>query len=395
MTRQAKIAIFCGALTVVISMGVRQSFGLFLQPISHDLEIGREVFSLAMALQNLVFGLPLLAIVADRFGSRRVVLAGGFLYGIGFLLLPSAEDPADLYLILGLVKGLALSSITYVVVLGAVARVVSPERRGSAFGIVTAAGSCGTVALVPGIHWLIANLGWQASLTTLSIFAGAIVIAAFGFPPRLAAPATRSGKVEISFSRTLLIARRHSGYWLLTAGFFVCGFHVSFIATHLPAFLTDSGLPAATSAAALSLIGLFNIGGSYFFGFLGDRYRKKYLLSILYFSRACVISLFIIFPLSNASALLFSSAIGLLWLATVPLTSGTVAQIFGTRYLSTLYGIVFFSHQLGSSAGIWLGGLIYDSTGSYTSIWIAAVALGLVAAVLHLPIADKPSIIEE
>ncbi len=395
MTRQAKIAILCGALTVVISMGVRQSFGLFLQPICQDLDIGRKVFSLAMALQNLIFGLPLLAVVADRYGARWVVLGGGFLYGIGFLLLPSAESPANLYLILGLLKGLALSSISYVVVLGAVAQVVPPERRGAAFGLVTAAGSCGTFSLVPGIHWLIATLGWQASLTALSVLACIIVVAAFGFPRRLPDPVSHSGKTEISFSQTITKARRHSGYWLLTAGFFVCGFHVSFIATHLPAFLTDSGLSAATSAAALSLIGLFNIGGSYFFGFLGDRYRKKYLLSILYFSRALVIGFFILFPLSDASALLFSSAIGLLWLATVPLTSGTVAQIFGSRYLSTLYGIVFFSHQLGSFTGIWLGGFIYDSTGSYYYIWIAAIALGVVAALLHLPIDDKPSTIAE
>ena len=395
MTRQAKIAIFCGALTVVISMGVRQSFGLFLQPVSHDLEIGRRVFSFAIALQNLIFGLPLLALVADRFGARWVVLAGGFLYGAGFLLLPAAETPLDLYLVLGLLKGLALSSITYVVVLGAVARVVPQERRGSAFGIVTAAGSCGTFALVPGIHWLISNFGWQVSFTLLSIPACMIIMASLGFPRHLSATTAESGRSELTFSQTLRRALRHSGYWLLTGGFFVCGFHVSFIATHLPAFLTDSGLSPATSAASLALIGLFNIVGSYLFGFLGDRYRKKYLLSILYFSRALVISLFILFPLSDDSALIFSGAIGLLWLATVPLTSGTVAQIFGARYLSTLYGIVFFSHQLGSFAGIWLGGIIHDSTGSYVGIWIAAIALGLLAALLHLPIADKPTIIEK
>ena len=387
------IVIACGALMVFVSMGTRQSFGLFLQPITFDLGVGRETFSLAIAWQNLLFGLPLIGILADRFGSRKIAFGGGLLYALSFLLLSATGSPAGLYVNLGLLAGTAIGSTSYVVVLGAAARAVPPEKRSSMFGIITALGSFGMFAVVPGVQWLIASAGWQASFATLAAFVGLTAILALGFPGRNSlsngSPAQSEAQKPQPLNQVLNCARRHSGYVLLTTGFFVCGFHVAFIATHLPAFLTDKSLSEADAASALAMIGLFNIFGSYLFGHLGDRLRKKYLLSFLYLARAVVIALFLVLPISNFSAIAFGCAIGFLWLATVPLTSGIVAQVFGVRYLSTLYGIVFFSHQIGSFLGVWLGGRIYDMVNSYDTVWILAILLGVAAAILHLPISDQ------
>ncbi len=379
-----------GALIVILSTGVKQAFGIFLQPVSADLGTGREVYSLAIALQNIIYGLPLIGIVADRYGSRWVVLAGGIIYGVSLLLIPLIAGPTGLYFTLGLLVGIALSCTTFVIVLGAVAQVVAPEKRSTAFGIITASASLGIFIIVPGAQMLLSNFGWQTSFVLLSALAGTIFFLAFGLPNTPGNPRINPSNAvdEEPLARVLGKASRHSGYWLLTAGFFVCGFHVSFIATHLPAFLGDFGVAPMTGATALAMIGVANVFGSYFFGYLGDRYRKKFLLSILYFSRAIVISLFLLLPITNVSAIIFGTVIGFLWLATVPLTSGMVAQIFGSRYLATLYGIVFFSHQIGAFLGVWLGGRLYDTTGSYNSVWITAIALGVIAALLHLPISD-------
>jgi len=388
------LVIACGALMVFISMGTRQSLGLFLQPITLDLAVGRETFSLAMAWQNLLFGLPLIGILADRIGSRKIAIGGGLLYAASFLLLSVTGSPAGLYLNLGVLAGTAIGCTSYVVVLGAAARTVAPDRRTSMFGIITATGSFGMFAVVPGIQWLIASFGWQTSFAVLAAFVGLTAILAGGFPGTTAAVAGNLSEAAAEKPQSLTVilghARRHSGYLLLTAGFFVCGFHVAFIATHLPAFLADNSVSKMAGATALAMIGLFNIFGSYLFGILGDRLRKKYLLSFLYLSRAVVISLFLVLPISNVSAIVFGCAIGFLWLATVPLTSGMVAQIFGVRYLSTLYGIVFFSHQIGSFLGVWLGGRIYDMVNSYDTVWVLAILLGVAAAILHLPITDQP-----
>ena len=391
--RNKIIVIACGALMVFVSMGTRQSFGLFLQPITLDFGVGRETFSMAIAWQNLLFGLPLIGILADRFGSRKIAIGGGLLYAVSFLLLSATGSPAGLYLNLGVLAGTAIGCTSYVVVLGAVARAVPPDKRSSTFGIITATGSFGMFAVVPGIQWLIASVGWQTSFAVLAAFVGLTAILAIGFPGKTTgATGNPSGATEDQpqpLSIILSCARRHSGYLLLTAGFFVCGFHVAFIATHLPAFLADNAVSKMASATALAMIGLFNIFGSFLFGFLGDRLRKKYLLSFLYLSRAVVISLFLVLPISNFSAIVFGCAIGFLWLATVPLTSGIVAQIFGARYLSTLYGVVFFSHQIGSFLGVWLGGRIYDMVNSYNTVWVLAILLGVAAAILHLPITDQ------
>ncbi len=388
--KQSTLVILVSAVIVAVSMGARQSFGLFLQPVTEALSTGRETFSLAMALQNILFGLPIAGILADRIGPRRVVAGGALLYAAGFALLAVASAPWLTFLSLGALVGLALSATSYVVLLGAVARVVPAEKRASSFGIVTAAGSFGTFAVVPLVQWLIQTVSWQATLLYGAAVVAAIAPFALGFPRASQAPeAPRASDLEDSFSRQLSRAGRHSGYLLLNAGFFVCGFHVAFIATHLPPYLGDHGLPEMVAATALALVGLFNMGGSWLFGRLGDRYRKKYLLSFLYLARAVVISGFLVVPVTTATALVFACAIGFLWLATVPLTSGMVAQIFGPARLSSLYGIVFFSHQVGGFLGVWLGGRIYDATGSYDAVWVGAVVLGVAAAVVHLPIRDR------
>jgi len=387
------LVIACGALMVFISMGTRQSLGLFLQPITSDLGLGRETFSLAIAWQNLLFGLPLIGILADRYGSRKIAFGGGLLYAASFLLMSATASPAGLYLNLGLLAGTAIGCTSYVVVLGAAARAIPPEKRSSMFGIITALGSFGMFAVVPGAQWMLGSAGWQASFAVLAAFVGLTAVLALGFPGRDPVSNDNPSQPEAEKAQPLNLvlncARRHSGYVLLTAGFFVCGFHVAFIATHLPAFLSDNGVSNPAAATALAMIGLFNIFGSYLFGQLGDRLRKKYLLSFLYLARAVVIALFLVLPITNVSAVLFGCAIGFLWLATVPLTSGVVAQIFGARYLSTLYGIVFFSHQIGSFLGVWLGGRIYDTVNSYDTVWILAILLGVAAAVIHLPITDQ------
>ena len=381
------LAIISAALAVMVSTGIRSSFGLFLDPISQSLESGREVYSLAVAISNLIYGLPLVGILADRFGSRWILMAGGLLYSGGLVALARITQAGGLYLTLGLAIGLALSATTYVVVLGAVGQLVPPERRTSTFGIITAAGSSGMFVVPPLAQFLVDRFGWQMALTLLAGVTAVIIFLALGLPNK---PALSTSQTEEPFIQILQKARGHSGYLLLIIGFFVCGFHVAFIVTHLPVYLTDNGLPAFAGATALSLVGGFNIVGSFFFGWLGDNYRKKHLLSLIYLGRAIVIALFIFMPISLASALVFSGAIGFLWLATVPLTSGTVAQIFGVRYLSTLYGIVFLSHQVGAFLGVWLGGRLYDSTGTYNVVWYLSIGLGVVAALVHMPISDAP-----
>ncbi|WP_420629929.1 MFS transporter [Candidatus Leptofilum sp.] len=389
------IAILAAALAVMVSTGIRQSFGLFLQPISDSLGGGRESFSLAIAVSNLIYGLPLVGIIADRTGSRWVLAAGGILYGVGLLVLSRVVTAVGLQLSLGLMIGLALSATTYVVVLGAVAQLVPAKRQSSTFGIITATGSSGMFVIPPLAQLLIDNTSWQTALTVLAGVSLIIVLLAFGLPNK-AGRETDDGMatsaetaVTQPFIAILKKAKGHVGYLLLTTGFFVCGFHVAFIATHLPAFLSDNGLPTFVAAGALSLVGAFNMVGSFSFGWLGDRLRKKYLLSIIYFGRAVVIALFLLLPITQTSALLFGGAIGFLWLATVPLTSGTVAQIFGVRYLSTLYGIVFLSHQVGAFLGVWLGGRLYDATGTYNLVWYIAIGLSIFAALVHLPITDS------
>lgn len=386
--------IAAASLIVAMAMGVRQSFGIFLTPISMDLETGRQVFGLAIAVQNLLFGLmsPVSGMLADRFGSVTVTIAGAVLYSAGLMLATLASDPLGLHLTLGVLVGLGLASTTYVTAFGAVTRVVAPEKRSLALGIVTSVSSFGMFAAIPGAQALLSGFGWINAFLILGSAVLAVVIAA----PALSAGRGSNAKpgqtnlLAQSAAQAISEAGRHSGYWLLNLGFLVCGFHVAFIAVHLQAHLTDSGLSPRTGALALALIGFFNIIGSLLFGQLGGRYSKKYMLSGIYLARAIVILAFIMVPVTALSSITFAAAIGFLWLATVPLTSGLVAQIFGTRHMSMLYGVVFASHQVGSFLGAWLGGFFYDTLGSYDAAWWIAIALGLVAALLHWPIADQP-----
>jgi predicted MFS family arabinose efflux permease len=387
-SRRAWVVLTMGALVISIALGVRQSFGIFLAPIGADLGAGREVFGFAIALQNLIWGLsqPFAGMIADRWGSGRVIAAGGVLYALGLWLTTVSVDPTSLYLSLGLLIGLGLSGTTFAVVLGAVGRLFPPEKRSVALGLTTAGGSLGLFFVVPGAQAVLSSAGWVVAILALAALAAFMAVLAPALGGRPAEPETPAERQTLG--EALAEARVHGGYWLLTIGFFVCGFQLAFIATHLPAFLGDRAVAPWVGGAALSLIGLFNVVGSYVCGVLGARRSKARLLTGLYLARSAVIAGFFVVPITEASALVFAALMGLLWVGTVPLTSGLVAQIFGPRYMATLFGIVFLAHQLGSFAGAWLGGAIFDQTGSYDPVWLAAILLGLTA--LHWPIPEQP-----
>ncbi|MBV7330236.1 MFS transporter [Chloroflexi bacterium TSY] len=393
MTRRLTlIAIGCAALAAMVSTGIAQSFGLFLIPISEALGTGRETFSLAAAINSIIYGLPLIGILSDRFGPRVMLAVGGLLYVAGLYFMTIVQGAAGLHVTFGVMIGFGLGATSYVIVLGAVAPLVPADQRSRTFGFITAAGSAGMFVVPPIAGFLLNTFGWQEAFIGLAGLATVIILLALGVPRRQSEDVASDMSQESNepFIAILKKAQRNSSYLLLIAGFFVCGFHVAFIKNHLPPYMADYGLSDAAAAGALSLIGGFNIVGSFAFGWLGDYYRKKYLLSFIYFARAVVIALFLAFPISELSALVFAGTIGFLWLATVPITSGTVAQLFGTRYLATLYGIVFFSHQVGAFLGVWLGGRIFDAMGTYDPVWYIAIALGIFAGLVHFPIVEKP-----
>lgn len=382
------VILLCGASVLALNMGVRQTFGLFLEPMTLDLGISRGSFSLAIAVQNILWGLltPLCGMLADRYGTGRMLATGGLLYALGIVIMALGASELAVHLGAGVLVGVAVGASGFPLVLSAVARSVPEERRNLAIALAATGGSVGQFVLLPLAQVLINATGWP---TALLIFAG---LSALIIPLATAL----KGKPETAATGVLSIggavnqAGRHSGYLLLTAGFFVCGFHVAFIATHLPGYISTCHLPPLVGATALSIIGFFNILGGLAAGILGSRYRLKYLLSGIYLARAAVITAFLLGPKTEWAVFLFSGAFGLLWLSTVPLTSALVGQIFGPRYLATLFGIVMLGHQLGAFFGAWLGGLSYDLSGSYDSVWIMSILLGLLAAALHWPIADRP-----
>ncbi len=394
MTKKATILIICGGLILSLAMGIRQTFGLFMGPVTADLGIGREGFALAMAVQNLLWGAfqPLTGMIADKFGAARVIAAGALIYAAGLLFMANMTNITGLHIGGGVLIGIAMAATGFSVVLGAVARSVPQSRRSMALGVVSAGGSFGQFAMAPVGQALISAQGWSGAFFAMAMLSVMMVPLALAVAGRSADQ--RGGETDQRASQTLAQALKeaggHRGFIYLTTGFFVCGFQVVFVAVHLPAYLMDLGLPAAAGAKALALIGIFNIAGTYVCGALGGRYSKKWLLAALYILRALVIAIFLVAPKSEVSVYIFAAALGLLWLGTVPLTSGLVGQIFGVRYLSTLFGIVFFGHQLGSFLGVWLGGYVYDATGSYDSIWIASIILGIAAALIHLLIAEQP-----
>ncbi len=389
MTGRVCFMIFCGVLIVLICGGLRQSFGVFLRPVSLDLEIGREMFGLVIAAQALIYGVsqPVVGMMADRFGAIRMIIAGAALYALGLWLASIATSATDLGLGLSLAVGLGLSGPTQVLVLGVVGKAVPENRRSVVFGTIIASSSLGMFLFVPGAQFLLDAVGWRDAFLYLSLLIVLVPFVAFGLG---SAPLVPAKGQKQSLREAIDEAGGHSGYLLLTAGFFVCGFHVTFIATHLPAFLVDNDVSPTFAANALAMIGLFNVAGAYIFGALGDRFSKKNLLCLIYAARAVVTGMMLIVPINGVTAIIFGICMGLLWLATVPLTSGIVAQIFGTRYFSMLFGVVMMSHQFGSFAGAWVGGYIYDVTGTYDLMWLAAAVVGLLATALHWPIREAP-----
>ena len=393
MKRSVWLFILCAAVLMTLSAGIRQGLGLFLRPISLDLDMGRQVFGLALAIQTLVIGLsnPFAGILADRYGHWRVALAGAALYAVSLLLASQSQGPTSITLSFGLLMGLALSAVSMSVMFGAAARVVAPEKRTFAFGLITSGGSFGQFLVVPFTMNLLTEIGWRETCAWLSVGALLIMLLARGLGTLPPLPAATRGKESASLGEALRSARQHRGFVLLKLSYFVCGFHVALIMTHLPAFFLDRGLPPLVSAQAYALIGLFNIFGCYFFGWAGTRWPKHLLLVGIYSARAVIFIPLLLLPTTPALAYGFSIIMGFIFLGTVPPTSGIVAQLFGVRHLTTLFGISFLSHQLGGFFGSWLAGLIFDHTGSYDLVWMMAIALGVIAAALCLPIDERPA----
>nr|WP_211233812.1 MFS transporter [Comamonas composti] len=384
--------LLCGGAVVTLSMGIRHGFGLWLQPMTQEMGWTRESFALAIAIQNLSWGVIGIfgGMLADRFGAFRVLIAGALLYALGLAGMALSPTTTWFALTAGLLIGAAQAGTTYAVIYGVLGRQIPAARRSWAMGVTAAAGSFGQFFMMPVEGSLIAQLGWSNALLVLAVCILLIIPLAFGlrepgFSQGAAAPARGQSVAE-----ALREALRNPSFLLLTGGYFVCGFQVMFIGVHMPSYLKDHALAPQVASIALALVGLFNIGGTYVAGMLGQRMPKRYLLSTIYIARSVVTVIFLLTPLSPWSVYIFSAAMGVLWLSTVPLTNATVAQIFGVQHLSMLGGMVFFSHQLGSFLGVWLGGYLYDHTGSYDVTWYLSVALGVFAALVNLPVRETP-----
>ena len=383
-----KQVLICGALIVTLSMGIRHGFGLWLQPVTMDRGWSRETFALAIAIQNLSWGLagPFAGALSDRFGAFRVLIVGALFYAAGLVLMGLSTSALGFMGSAGLLLGMAQSGTTYAVVYGVIGRNVPANRRSWAMGVTAAAGSFGQFLMVPLENGLIGGVGWQNALFILGLSALAIVPLAFG----LKEPAVAAAKgPQQSIKAAVSEAFAHPSFLLLMAGYFVCGFQLVFIGVHMPSYLKDHGLTPNVATTALALIGLFNVVGTYAAGSLGERMPKKYILSAIYGLRAVAITVFLNVPLTPWSVYIFAAVMGTLWLSTVPPTNAVIAQIFGVKYLSTLGGFVFLSHQCGSFLGAWLGGRLYNMTGSYDVVWWIAVALGVFAALVNLPVNEQ------
>jgi len=386
--RSPTIVLVCGGLILTIAMGIRHGFGLFLQPISHDMGWGRETFALAIAVQNLVWGAtqPFVGMISDKYGAAKVILGGVALYALGLVAMANSHSPIVFVLTSGVLIGAGLSGVTFSVISGVLGRRFPPEKRSMALGISAAAGSFGQFAILPLTQWLLSSIGWYGAL--LAMAGIALLIA----PLAAALVERREAQAHVfkqSAGQAMSEALGHRGYVLLTVGFFVCGFQVVFLGVHLPAYLADKGMSASVAVTALALIGLFNIIGTYIAGWLGGRMPKKYILSAIYFGRAVVFALFFWVPISVFSVYAFAVAVGFLWLSTVPVTNGVVAQIFGVRYMAMLSGFTFFSHQIGSFLGAWLGGKVYDMNGNYDLVWYLSIVLAVLAGLINLPIDER------
>ena len=381
--------LLCGAAILTLSMGIRHGFGLWLQPITQSQDWSRETFAFAIAIQNLVWGLSgiFAGMVADRFGAFSVIAVGTVLYALGLGGMAHANTPLMLSVTSGILIGVAQAGTTYAIVYGVIGRNIAANRRSWAMGVAAAAGSFGQFLMVPTEGFLISSFGWQEALLILAVASLMMIPLAWG----LREPGFSGGSFfqrEQTIFQALREAFQYPSFQLLMAGYFVCGFQVVFIGVHMPSYLRDKGFSPQVASYSLALIGLFNVFGTYAAGVLGQKIQKKNILAFIYLTRAVAISAFLIAPLSPLSVYIFSSVIGLLWLSTVPPTNATVAQIFGVAHLSMLSGFVFFSHQIGSFMGVWLGGYLYDRTGSYDLVWYIAIALGVLAALVNLPIKE-------
>jgi predicted MFS family arabinose efflux permease len=384
--------IVAGCLVAIVNFGIRSAFGFFTVPISEAHGWPREIFSFAMAMHNLVWGLatPVAGMLADRYGSARVLMAGAVIYCAGLLMMAFTETPFMFNVGGGLLVGVGVAFSSFSIVMAALGRMVPPDRRSWAFGIATASGSLGQFIFAPLGAALISAYGWQNALLVLAALSLLIILFAAPLMVQNTSSAPRSaGEADITMRQAIGMAFGHRSYLLLVAGFFVCGFQLAFIVVHLPPYLAEHGISKEFAGLSMGLIGLFNVVGAYSAGIIGGRGEKRVALAIIYLLRAVLIAAFVLLPVTPLTTLLFTMAIGLLWLSTVPLTMGLVTVMFGTRYMATLYGFVFVSHQLGSFLGVWLGGRLYDMFGSYDIVWWLSVALGVFAFLVHLPIREQ------
>ena len=385
--RTPLVVLICGGIILTLSLGTRHSFGLYLQPMTLELGWNRQTFAIALAIQNLVYGLatPFAGMIADKFGAAKALIGGTLLYALGMVLMAHSTTGWEFTLSAGLLVGTGLSCSGFATVFGVIGRAFPPEKRTVVLGIAGAAGSFGQFLMLPYGQTMITHLGWQNALL--------ICAATLFLILPLSSALSEKGRVadvsKQSIPEALREAFGHSGYMLLCSGYFVCGFQLMFISVHFPAYLIDQRMTPETGMMALALIGLFNIFGTYLWGWLGQHYTKKYVLSVLYFTRAVAFAIFITLPLTPFSVYLFAATIGFLWLGTVPVTSGLIAQIFGVKYLATLTGIAFLFHQVGSFLGVWIAAYLFDSTGSYRLMWWLTIALGVLAALINMPINDR------
>lgn len=389
--KSSTFLLLSASLLLLLSFGFRSSFGLFVNPVTEANGWGREVISMALAIQNLFWGIVAVFAggLADRFGNVKVVVGGAVLYGLGMLLMAGVDNQLMLHSSAGLLVGAGVAGTSFGIVLPAMARAVGESRRQMALGIGTAAGSLGQFAVVPITQQLISHYGWISALNILAAAALSMAFLAMPLAPYSGQHDLSPRQKDQNLTEALFEALGHRSYLLLVSGFFVCGFHVAFITAHMPAFLVDNGFDASLGAWSISLIGLCNVVGAFLSGLWSGRVSKRNILVAIYLGRAITISLFMLIPLSTQSVLIFSAVMGFLWLATVPPTSGLVAVMFGTRYMALLYGIVFLGHQVGSFCGVWLGGWLYDLSGSYDSVWWLGVMFGVMAAIVHWPINES------
>ncbi|MFD4840898.1 MFS transporter [Achromobacter sp. NPDC058515] len=389
---QLWLLVLAGGVVMGLALGVRHVQGLFLLPVTMDRGWSRETFAIALAVQNLTWGIvqPFTGMIADRYGSAKVIAGGLLFYALGLVGMAHATTPAAFMWTAGVCIGIALSGTAFAAIYGALSRLVPPERRSWALGVAGAVGGLGQFTMVPAAQWLIGGWGWGAALLVFS------VVLVFLLP--LALPLREpAGKAQdpaapdagLSMPAAIREAFARPGFWLLNLGFLACGFQLAFIGTHLPAYLADKGLRASDAVAALAIIALTNVMGTYVCGVLGAHHRRKYLLAGIYLLRTAAIALFVLLPLSTWTVYAFAAVMGFVWLGTVPLTNGLISQVFGVRYITTLFGFVFFGHQLGSFLGVWLGGLVFEATKSYDLIWLGAMGLGVLSAALHWPIDDR------